>query len=156
MKRGKPLQPNLQQIQAWQRRSQQAAIDRLPSKAKRVAKRAARRRNDGPWRAEVLSVRGTRCRSCDTTRYVQADHVIPRAQGGPSVLANGLPLCGGFANGCHDAKTAGRLKIHHAWLDVDQIEWLHEAGHAWWLPDGSVAGPHCRLFASEPDRRPKA
>ena len=76
------------------------------------------------------------------------DHVIPRSQGGPSVVENGLPLCGPFGNGCHDLKTAHRLLIEQSMLDVDQIQWLADSGHVWWLPDGSVAGRHCVLFAA--------
>lgn len=109
------------------------------------------RRNDTQWRNDCLEARGERCRSCGTTMNVQMDHMIGRGQGGPSVLENGLPLCGPFAKACHDRKTAGLLKIRREWLDSDQVAWLELAGHAIWLPDGTVAGRHNVLFAAVND-----
>lgn len=107
------------------------------------------RRNDGPWRDEVLAEYGASCRVCGDLN-VQADHLIPRAQGGPSIVANGLVLCSEWSvvtpGGCHPAKTAHRLKIDRDWLEPGQIEWLEREGHAWWLADGSVAGRHFKLF----------
>ncbi|MGH9290289.1 MAG: HNH endonuclease [Acidimicrobiales bacterium] len=90
-------------------------------------------RGDGGWRGAVLDARGARCRGCGDVADVQADHLIPRSQGGESVVANGLPLCGpwtrlGPAGGCHAAKTAHRLLIPRWWLDGDQVAWLADAG----------------------------
>lgn len=136
MKRRAQLRTNPDTTRAWRQRSQQRARTR-PRK---------RRRNDSTWHNDVIALRGNHCRACGRPDP-QTDHLIARSQGGPSVTANGLPLCGPFAGGCHDAKTAGRLKIRREWLDPDQITWLQEAGHAWWLDDGTVAGAHCGLFA---------
>jgi hypothetical protein len=77
------------------------------------------------------------------------DHLIPRAQGGPSVVENGLPLCRVH----HSLKTAHDLLVDPAWLDPDQIQWLADQGHAEWLLDGVVVGRHRRLFTDGPDRR---
>lgn len=118
------------------------------SRHRRVQKRAAQRRNDAPWRNEVFELRGRSCRGCGGVQHVQADHLIPRSQGGPSVVENGLPLCGEFGVGqCHVRKTAHSLLIERGWLDQDQIDWLKSEGHAWWREDGTVAGRHCVLFA---------
>lgn len=105
------------------------------------------RRNDSGWRQQVLEARGERCRSCGTTRDVQVDHVVPRSQGGPSVVENGTPLCGPFGNGCHPAVTEKRLLIQPEWLDDDQIAWLEENGHVWWDEEGEVYGRLRRSFA---------
>jgi hypothetical protein len=95
-----------------------------------------------------MAARGTLCRGCGGREHVQADHLIPRSQGGPSIVANGLPLCGEFGTGkCHVRKTNHELLIKREWLDGDQLDWLKASGNAWWLPDGTVAGRHCRLFA---------
>jgi 5-methylcytosine-specific restriction endonuclease McrA len=101
------------------------------------------RRNDAPWRAEVFELRGGYCRvpACGG-RDLQCDHLIPRSQGGPSVVPNGWPLCRAH----HEAKTAHELKIRPEWLDEDQVEWLATEGHATWGEDGEVRGRHRRLF----------
>lgn len=112
---------------------------------------ARRRRDDSQWRSDVMDKRGHRCRACGGDRDVQSDHLIPRAQGGPSIVANGLPLCGPFGRGCHDRKTAHQLKIRREWLDPDQVAWLELEGHTMWLPDGTVAGRHNVLFAAAND-----
>jgi 5-methylcytosine-specific restriction endonuclease McrA len=104
--------------------------------------RRKKRRNDGPWRKEVMALRGERCRSCGATRSVQADHVVPRSQQGPSIVENGLPLC----RKCHDDKTASRLKIQPSWLDDDQIVWLAEVGWVAWDADGQPYGRGWRHF----------
>lgn len=143
VKRSKPLRANIEQIKAWQRRSRDAA---LSSRGRRAASRSQQRRNDSAWRAACIEIRGDLCRvpGCLRPWPVQMDHLIPRAQGGPSVVANGTPWCEFH----HRAKTEHQLRIHRDWLDPDQITWLEEEGHARWLEDGSVAGAHCRLFAS--------
>lgn len=109
-----------------------------------------RRRNDAPWRQECLERRGEWCRvaGCPHPQPVQIDHLIPRSQGGPSVVENGLPLCRRH----HDLKTAHDMLINPAWLDTDQVLWLADHGHAEWLLDGVVVGRHRRLFADGPDR----
>jgi hypothetical protein len=108
-------------------------------------------RNDSRWRSDVMEKRGHRCRACGGDRDVQSDHLIPRSQGGPSIVENGTPLCGPFGRGCHDRKTAHLLLVKREWLDSDQVAWLELAGHAIWLPDGTVAGRHNVLFAAAND-----
>lgn len=150
MKRRKPLRANVEKLRAWHKRSQEQQREQqlaaMTSKGRRTATRAQRRRNDSAWRAACIEIRGELCRvpSCPRPRPVQMDHLIPRSQGGPSVVENGTPWCEFH----HRAKTEHRLKIRREWLDPDQVEWLKTQGHAEWLEDGSVAGAHCRLFAS--------
>lgn len=107
------------------------------------------RRNDGPWRVNVLVARGAYCRACGSTKHIEVDHIWPRGQQGPSVVENGLPLCGTWGDcGAHALKTAGRLMIERSWLDPDQIEWLAEVGWVQWSPvDGAVTGRGWRHFA---------
>lgn len=110
-------------------------------------KKPRRPRSDAGWRSDVLFRRGGFCRACGDTRQPQADHLIPRAQGGPSIVENGLPLGGPFGCGCHDLKTAHKLLVQRDWLDPDQIEWLAEQGHVEWTESGEPVGRHARLFA---------
>lgn len=140
---------------AWQDRSRLAAIARRAVPAPREPKprsgRRPQRRNDSQWRADCLEVRGEWCRvpDCPHPMPVQMDHLIPRAQGGPSVVQNGLPLCRMH----HRMKTDHLLLIAPEWLDADMIVWLADEGHAEWLKDSVVVGRHCRIFADgTPDR----
>ena len=124
--------------QEWRRRS-----------VARYARRRRNSRNDAVWRAEVLAARGAYCRACGDTRNPQTDHLIPRAQGGPSVVPNGIVLGGPFGCGHHVAKTEGRLRIRREWLDPEQLEWLAAEGHVLWLENGETVGRHRKLFAEE-------
>lgn len=110
-------------------------------------KKRRRKPSDGPWRNDVLKKRGQFCRACARSYDLQADHMIPRSQGGPSIVANGLPMCGPFAGDCHGKRTRYELKIERDWLDQDQVDWLADQGHAVWEADGSVSGRHRKLFA---------
>ena len=117
-----------------------ALLDDRPKKRRRP-------RTDSTWRAECVARRGSYCRGCGDTRQPQADHIIPRAQGGPSVPENGMILGGPFGCGCHDRKTAHRLLVQRAWLDDDQVQWLAEHGHVTWTASGEPTGRHAILFA---------
>lgn len=148
MKKGKPLRRGTPLTRAP---FQKIVRD---TTAAHSAPRGRRHRDDGPWRAEVLRERGAWCRVCGGTRDVQVDHLIPRSQGGESVVQNGLPLGGSFGCGHHDEKTAHRLLIERDWLDPTQVTWLENEGHARWDPvTGIVSGRHCRLFADITTRR---
>lgn len=118
------------------------------SKSKKKA-----RRDDSGWRAEVMAVHGEVCAACGDTAHVQADHLWPRGQGGPSDVRNGLPLCGEFSRntpgGCHPAKTNGTIVIEPAWLRPEQIEWLAEVGWVAWDDDGQPYGRGWRHFAPQ-------
>ena len=88
-------------------------------------------------------------------RGLEVDHVMERSQGGKSHVGNGLILCGPFhggsspfAEGCHGAKTAGKLLIERDWLDDDQIEYLAEIGWVVWDEHGEPIGRGCRAFAA--------
>ena len=118
---------------------------------------AKRRRNDAPWRNACIELYGDWCRSCGAGRC-QMDHMIGGPGGRPSVVENGLPLCGPFsqgspfAGGCHQAKTDGKLKIRREWLVPEQVEWLAANQFARWDPEtGEVSGRHMKVFAD--DRR---
>lgn len=108
----------------------------------------ARRRNDGPWRRECLQRRGAFCRACGYSYepHLQIDHIKPRSQLGPSVVENGLVLCGPFGRGCHDRKTNSSMLIERDWLDDDQIVWLAETGWVEWI-NGEPHGLGWRHFA---------
>jgi hypothetical protein len=141
----------------WQQRSQRAAIARAQQPAAAdtdpapARKRKKRRRNDSQWRADCLEVFGDWCRVpwCPHPQPVEMDHLIPRSQGGPSVVGNGIPWCRVH----HRMKTDHLLLIAPEWLHPLHVRWLSDEGHAEWLVDGFVTGRHCKLFADgHPDR----
>ena len=142
MRRASQVRVDPEQVEAKLRK---ALLDDRPKKRRRP-------RTDSAWRAECVARRGSYCRGCGDTRQPQADHIIPRAQGGPSVVENGMILGGPFGCGCHDRKTAHRLLVQRAWLDDDQVQWLAEHGHVTWTASGEPTGRHAFLFA--PQRPP--
>ena len=153
MKRSKPLvrRAALQSRTPLERRSElrRVPLQRgTPIRSTRSTSNNAGRRRDAQWRDLVYQLRGRYCRSCGGGVDVQVDHMIPRSPATRWEPCNGLPLCGDFGGGrCHPRKTAHQLLIQRGWLDPDQIEWLRASGLAEWLPDGSVTGRHCRIFA---------
>lgn len=57
-------------------------------------------------RLRTLARDGGRCVDCGSTDDLEADHVVPRAQGGSNQLANLATRC----HNCHLAKTAADRK----------------------------------------------
>ena len=125
-----------------QRERRQQAVQKPVDKPPR-SKSKKQTRNDAPWRRECEAVRGARCRHCGTVGWLECDHIVPRSQGGPSVVENGLLLC----KKAHDEKTASRLLIEFDWLDDDQIAWLAAVGWVAWDQAGQPYGRGCRHFA---------
>lgn len=149
MKRGKPLQ---RRTPLRRRPLQQVAAEVTRQSTTSKQRRDADRRRDVAWRQEVLDIRGQHCRvtGCVRSRNIEVDHMIPRRPSTRWAWPNGLVLCREH----HADKTAHTLLIDRRWLEPDQIVWLAEQGHAWWLPDGSVAGRHCTLFAPTEEGKP--
>ena len=147
MRRGKPLRVDPEKQRAWQQRgaqkyeARQRKASPRPGRGK-VRRLGGTRRNDAQWREDVLAAYGRSCVVCATTRWLQADHVWPRGQGGPSDVRNGLPLCEEH----HRAKTEGRLRIRYEWLAEDQRAFLREAGWVWWDADGLPCGRGWKHF----------
>lgn len=160
MKRSGPLKTDAVKLAAWQARGVKKYAQKIRSKpfpqtsrsnqqspmpmAEPAHKPSYRRRNDGPWRNAVVALRGAYCRGCLSTVWLQADHIFPRGQGGPSVVENGLMLC----ESCHRAKTESRIVIEFAWLDADQIPWLARIGWVTWDGDGQPRGRGWRHFGT--------
>lgn len=115
-------------------------------------------RNDSGWRAEVMALHGEVCVRCGDTAHVQADHLWPRSQGGPSHPLNGLPLCGEFSRntpgGCHPLKTASSIVIEPSWLLPEQQEWLASVGWVDWDADGNPFGRGMKHFGVRSRRAP--
>ena len=93
-------------------------------------------------RKKVYRRDGWRCALCDSTRYIQIHHIIPRGQGGPNTVQNLITLCSdrhGLAHGM-DLRGFGATKE-----DVEQamIEYIAdryaEDGVIWnpWAKDGT-------------------
>lgn len=106
-------------------------------------------RNDGPWRKECEAAYGTKCVVCGD-RSIEMDHVKPRAQGGRSVVENGIPLCGPWsrsvAGGHHDMKTRGELLFQHSWFTDEQRAYLAKIHWVDWDEDGRPFGEGWRHF----------
>lgn len=56
---------------------------------------------------------GFRCALCDSTKYLQLHHVIPRGEGGPDTAQNLITLC----SDCHAMAHGINLR---GWIDMDQ------------------------------------
>lgn len=166
MKRGGPLKADPSKARAWQQRGAQKYAARQREKAVEEpqirsenaqlrrsgrGRSSKKKRNDSGWRKEVMALHGERCAACGDTNHVQADHMWPRSQGGPSHVLNGLPLCGEFSRntpgGCHPKKTAGTMVIQPEWLLPEQIEWLAEVGWVAWDDQGQPYGRGWKHFA---------
>lgn len=111
------------------------------------------RKNDAPWRNQCAEARGLYCRSCGESdpQRLECNHVWPKGQQGPSVVENGMFLCGWRSTvtpgGCHPAVTEARLLMRRDWLDPDQVAWLAEVEYVWWDDKGEVWGRGSRRFA---------
>lgn len=146
LKRVKGLEPRLEQIQAWQRRTRERALASDRIQRRKQQRQRSRARNDAPWRAECAAARGEWCRAGSPASPCQgrlhAHHIIHRSMCGPSVVENGLFLCAHH----HSLVHAATIRVRRDWMEVDQIEWLRDEGHVVWEHDGSVSGRHWRLF----------
>lgn len=100
------------------------------------------RPSESPFRAEVLALCGTRCAVCQTSRDIQAAHIIGKGQGGPTVAWNGIPLCREH----HEAYDQYRLKLRWEHLTVPQLAGLMLAGYVDWDDDGEPFGRGMRRF----------
>ncbi len=148
MKRSGRLVTDPVKHREWQLRSRERELANLDSGSVGSQRMTPRqRRNDSRWAKDCLFRYGPWCRACGDTRHIQVDHLIPRAQCGPSILVNGLILGGPFGCGCHDRKTAHQLLVRREWLTRGQVWWLQGEGHVWWTEDGEVWGHHRKLFA---------
>lgn len=157
MERRKPLKADPAKMKAWQARGAKKYADRQRNQPQRPGlarsgrgRSSKKKRNDSGWRREVMALHGEVCASCGDASHVQADHLWPRGQGGPSHPLNGLPLCGEFSRntpgGCHPKKTAGTMLIRPEWLLPEQVVWLAEVGWVAWDADGQPYGRGWRHF----------
>lgn len=48
---------------------------------------------DNTTRKRVYRRDGWRCALCDSTRYIQVHHIVPRGKGGPGTEQNLITLC---------------------------------------------------------------
>lgn len=63
--------------------------------------------NTKTLKKKVIARDGLRCRRCGTTKFLELDHIVPRARGGGDALTNLQLLC----HDCHRTKTReDRLK----------------------------------------------
>lgn len=92
-------------------------------------------------RKRVYKRDGYRCALCDSTRYIQIHHVVPRGKGGPHTMHNLICLC----SDCHALAHGTDLRGFGASAeDVEQaiVEYLAdlyaEDGVIWnpWTKDG--------------------
>lgn len=167
MKRSGPIQSDPAKTRAWQARGAKKYADRQRKEPqiqsgnaqlerKGRGRSTKKRRNDSGWRKEVMELHGEVCARCGDTNHVQADHLWPRGQGGPSHVMNGLPLCGEFSRntpgGCHPQKTASTIVIEPEWLLPEQIAWLAEVDWVAWDEDGQPHGRGWKHFGERTAR----
>lgn len=174
-----PLSSDPAKARQWQQRSQQRALAKLRERgaklapreravtvkatdlqAAKQARKPAKRHNDGPWRAACVEAYGEVCRNCGDTTHVEMDHVIPKSQDrtARADVENGLPLCGAFSRsspfpeGCHPAKTAGRLRFNPDWFSQGQLEYLAAKGYVDFDDDGNPFGRGYKHFEARKAR----
>lgn len=121
-------------------------LGRKPIKRRRHTRRAERSeyQSEAMWRGAVMMAGGWRCAGCgyNVTRYLEADHIIPKSAGGLNDVANGLVACGEFGS-CrlHPRKTASEpMIITREMLRDDQVAYLSEKGWVEWVPEGVTSG----------------
>lgn len=92
-------------------------------------------------RKKVYRRDGWRCALCDSTRYIQIHHIVPRGKGGPNTVMNLITLC----SDCHGLAHGIDLRGFGATAeDVEQamIEYISdlyaEEGVIWnpWAKEG--------------------
>lgn len=139
----------LADLKAWRQRQQ--------AMARASHRRQGTTRNDARWGISCRDLYGTRCVVCGDPD-TEVDHIIPRSQGGPSVIDNGLILCGAWSStvdgGHHGMKTAGTLKIRYEWLTPAQVEFLADWGWVTWDENGEPFGQGWKHFAPRTTTRP--
>lgn len=64
-------------------------------------------------RLKVYRRDGYRCALCDSTKYLQIHHVIPRGEGGTNTVEKLICLC----SDCHALAHGTNLRD---WVDIDQ------------------------------------
>ena len=73
---------------------------------------------DNKTRKAVYARDGYRCALCDSTRYLQIHHVVPRGEGGTNSIQNLITLC----SVCH-AQAHG-IDIVHPDFDEEHMQQL--------------------------------
>ena len=135
-------QKKLEEIRAWYNRQGEVA--------RRSNRRAGRPRNDSQWRADCIETYGARCLACGDPN-IEMHHIIYRSHCGPSVVENGIPLCGAWSStvdgGHHAAAHAGKLKICPEWLTDAQRIFLAKYRWVDWDASGLPFGQGYKHFA---------
>lgn len=99
------------------------------------------------WSRLVRDTRGELCVAVASEYGIcqghhEADHIVPKSQGGPYVVENGAVLC----HRHHEMKTNSELKYRREWLQPDQVAWLAECGWVAWDADGQPYGRGWKHF----------
>lgn len=104
-----------------------------------------KKRDNARWARKALDTYGPACQICHRTDLpIEVDHLVPRAQQGPSEVGNAAIMCREH----HRMKTDHELLIRPGWLWPMQVDWLAENGHVWW-ENGEVYGPRRQLFTAD-------
>lgn len=146
---GKPSPKDFERDREWRASAAKKYAQKPRTPRTRAPSKA--RRNDAPWRAACEAVYGTVCivPGCGS-RAIEMDHIKPRAQGGKSVVPNGIPLCGQWSRtvpgGHHGMKTAGTMRFEWAWLTPEQRTYLASINWVDWDEAGKPFGEGLRHF----------
>lgn len=97
---------------------------------------------EAEWGRAVRDWLGVACAVCRSTYLTQADHIIPRAQGGLNDLHNGWMICGPYDCAAHALITANLLKIDPNLLRAEHL--LYLADHNYVIFDPTTGEPFGR------------
>ena len=85
-------------------------------------------------RRKVYARDGFRCALCDSTKYLQIHHVIPRGQGGSDFVENLITLCSVCHGQAHGINMYGHPDFDVEKVEQDCIEYVSDYYAGDWYP----------------------
>lgn len=77
---------------------------------------------------------GYRCALCDSTRYLQIHHVIPRGEGGSDYPENLITLCSVCHGQAHGVNVYGHPDFDPAHMEQECVEYVSDLYAGDWYP----------------------
>lgn len=85
-------------------------------------------------RRKVYARDGYRCALCDSTRYIQIHHVIPRGQGGSDFAENLITLCSVCHGQAHGINVYAHPDFDAEKVSQDCVEYVSDFYAGDWYP----------------------
>ena len=85
-------------------------------------------------RRKVYARDGFRCALCDSTRYIQIHHVIPRGQGGSDFVENLITLCSVCHGQAHGINVYGHPDFDARNVEQACVEYVSDLYAGEWYP----------------------